>query len=257
VTTRIRAGLARKLARTGSERLRERNEESLQNRRSGVRVPPPLLARMPARRGARAARRIPLRSDPRRGTRIVRFTRARIINARGLLAVKPLVPWLVLVALVGSASSAARIVPAACIGGIGLWDSSSQVLRQWGKPIRKVSSPPDVTWYYKSGSVLLTRWGYPPAPNRVIVLGISTTDRKQRMGSGLGVGSSMSEVRAAYPGVKCARQGACEVGFNGRSIGRANTYVILKNSRVTEVSISLDSSFDDGPLQAPDPRCRR
>jgi hypothetical protein len=62
--------------------------------------------------------------------------------------------------------------------------------------------------------------GYPPAPNKVIVLGISTTDRKQRMRSGREVGSWLSEVRAAYPGVKCARQGSCEVGFSDRSIGR-------------------------------------
>jgi hypothetical protein len=170
---------------------------------------------------------------------------------------KRLVLLLLLVALVGSSSSAARIVPGACIGGIGLWDSSSQVVRQWGKPIRKVSNPPDVTWYYKSGSVLLTRWGYPPAPNKVIVLAVTTTDRKQRMRSGLGVGSSLSEVRSAYPGVKCPRQGLCELGYSGRPFGRAYPYVTLKNSRVTEVSVSLESSYDDGPLQAPDPRCHQ
>lgn len=169
---------------------------------------------------------------------------------------KRLALLLVLVALVGSAPSAARIIPGACIGGIGLWDSSSQVLRQWGKPLRKVSDPYGVRWYYKSGSVLLNQWGYPPAPNKVIVLVITTTDPKQRMRSGLGVGSWVSEVRAAYPTAKCPRQGWCDISFRG-NIGRAYTSVRLKNGRVAEVSVSLDSSYDDGSLQAPDPRCGR
>jgi hypothetical protein len=147
-------------------------------------------------------------------------------------------------------SLSAHVVIDSCIGGVSLWDSSTQVLRQWGNPTRKVKRPPDVWWHYRKGSVLLTPWGR--SSHDWIVLAVTTTDPKQRTRAGIGVGSWLSEVRAAYGPWCFGRQGSCDIG-SGQ--GR-DTYLRFKRGRVVEVSVSLDSSYDDGARRAPDPRCR-
>jgi hypothetical protein len=153
--------------------------------------------------------------------------------------------------LVLTHSSAARVVPDACIGGIGLWDNSVTVLEERGPPIRKRHVRPDVWWVYRQGSVLLTPWRASRDPRDLIVLVIRTRDRSERLPTGIGVGSWFSEVRARYP--QCPRHGSCDVGG---SIDR-ETVLELDRSRVSRVSVGLDSGFDDGPRQPPDPRCRR
>ena len=155
-----------------------------------------------------------------------------------------------LLALIVPSEIPARIVPDACIGRIGLWDSGAEVLRQLGKPIRKERRPPDTWWHYRTGSVLLTPWSTKSRTD-LIVLAVSTRDRDERMPSGIGVGSSISEVRAA--GFKwCDRSGSCDVGQRDNR----STTLRLRNGRVVEVSISLYSDYDDGSRRPPDRRCR-
>jgi hypothetical protein len=153
--------------------------------------------------------------------------------------------------LVLASSTSARVVVDACIGGIGLWDNSTRVLREWGEPVRKERVAPDTWWRYRNGSVLLTRWGREPAPNRIIVLAVTTTDPREKTPAGIGPGSKLAEVRAAYPRAACRARGPCDIG---KRRGRFTT-LQLRRGRVTKVTISLESSFDDGRLQAPDRRC--
>jgi hypothetical protein len=148
-------------------------------------------------------------------------------------------------------ATSAHIVLDSCIGGIGLWDSGTQVLRQWGTPIKMTKRAPDVWWHYRKGSVLLTPWGRGTSPDNLIVLAVSTTDPRQRTPAGIGVGSWLSEVRTAY-GPWCTRQGSCDIGKRENR----STSLLFKKGRVVEVSISLYSDFDDGARKPPDPRCR-
>lgn len=145
-------------------------------------------------------------------------------------------------------SIGARIVPDACIGGIGLYDTSTRVLAEWGKPDQKTRTGPEVRWHYKSGSVLLTFDHAAATTSKAIVAGIGTTDPSQRTPSGIGPGSTLRKVKAVYPW--CSRDG-CEI--SGR--GSRTTSVTIKNGRVTEVSIGLYTDYDHARLHL-DPRCR-
>jgi hypothetical protein len=154
--------------------------------------------------------------------------------------------------LVLTPSSVAKVVPDACIAGIGLWDNSATVLRQWGKPVSKLRDGPDVWWDYKHESVLLTPWHGSRKPKDMIVLVIRTTDPRERLPSGIGFGTPAGVARARYP--QCLpQQPTCDIG---KAIDRFTT-LWFSNSRVSRVSVSLESSFDDGPRKRPDPRCRR
>jgi hypothetical protein len=156
-------------------------------------------------------------------------------------------------ALALPASPPATVVFNACVGGIGLWDSSARVLRSWGTPVRKVRMPPDVRWRYPKGSVLLTRWGYPPTPNKIIVLAITTTDPRHRTAAGIGVGSRPAALLAKH-GVRCpVVRGTCETSDGLLR----HTLITIANRRVAEITVTLNSGYDEGNLQQPDPRCRR
>lgn len=172
------------------------------------------------------------------------------MRSRAGRAACPVAFAFVALSLVGSAG--AHIVPGACIGGIGIWDSSTEVRRQWGQPIHRSWPQIDVRWHYRHGFVYMTKWGYDPDPTRVIVLGIKTTDPRERTRSGVGVGSSVSEVLAGV-GLLCPRNGQCDLSSRGGS--RTTTFTV-RNGRVVSVAVWIDTSYDDGGLGQPDPRCR-
>ena len=156
--------------------------------------------------------------------------------------------------LVFPSAMSASVVIDGCIGRIGLWDHPTTVLREWGRPIRttKLASDPSFTvWHYKKGLVLLAPW----RKNRMIVGAIETTDPQERTPAGIGVGSSHTEVVAAYG------RRMCLPNFRWcRLDGDANyrwTKIRLKRGRVATVRISLYSNYVDVGPQVPDPRCRR
>lgn len=151
-------------------------------------------------------------------------------------------------------SALGRVIPNACIAGVGLWDSRERVAREWGLPIRMTAQGPDVAWHYRNGGVLLYRWHRPPAPNRWIVLSITTTDPRERL-NGIGVGSWRSEVHAASLDGCPARAEFCTLAVS-RGESRF-TDVRLKGNRVVSLSVGLSSDFDDGGiLRYADRRCR-
>jgi hypothetical protein len=154
--------------------------------------------------------------------------------------------------LVLTPSSAAKVVPDACIAGIGLWDNSTTVLQRWGKPVSKLRDPPHVWWDYRHESVLLTPWHGSRKPKDMVVRVIRTNDPTERLPSGIGFGTPARVARVRYP--QCLRGlPTCDIG---NATGR-HTTLWFSNGRVSRVSMSLDDRFTDGPRTRPDPRCRR
>ena len=149
------------------------------------------------------------------------------------------------------------VIPNRCLGGIGLWDSRERVAREWGMPIRVSPSTPDVVWHYRDATVLLVRWNNEPTSGRWVVLGISTTDPRERV-FGVGVGSWRSQVHAAVArhGGTCPRGARyCTLVYTERG-GMRETVVRFDRNRVTELNLGTYSDYDDGPLQYVDKRCR-
>ena len=131
-----------------------------------------------------------------------------------------------------AAPAVARVIPNACIAGVGLWDSKERVAREWGLPSRRTPSGPDVIWHYPNRRVLLYRWRRPPAPTRWIVLVVTTTDPRDRLDAGIGVGSWRSEVRAVAEDGCPPRAEFCDVAS---STGQSRaTSVRFRDNRVTE-----------------------
>ncbi len=155
-------------------------------------------------------------------------------------------------ALILPGSIAGRIVPYACIDGIGLWDRSPRVLEEWGKPNRTTQRTNYVTWEYERGEVTFDRW-QEPLVGTLIVAGVRTSDPGQQLPNGIGVGSSITRVRRVYPDMTCSYK-LCDIGGVRRG---AFTSLAFKRGRVSEVDISAESHPIDGQPPSPDPRCRR
>jgi hypothetical protein len=142
------------------------------------------------------------------------------------------------------------IVPDVCIGGIGIYDTSTRVLAQWGKPVRTTRTIGlDVRWHYKSGTVLLTSDHTAATATTLIVLGLTTRDPRERTRAGIGTGSTLRQIKAAYPQALCG-PGWCGIETH---VNRETT-LTLRRGRVVEVSVGLIST-DYNREGRPDPRC--
>ena len=155
--------------------------------------------------------------------------------------------------LVFPSAMSASIVIDGCVGRIGLWDDSTTVLREWGRPIRttQVGTDPSFTvWHYKKGLVRLAPWG-----RYRIVSAIETTDSQERTPAGIGIRSVHSEVVTAYGGRTCPFRRHWRTV--GNPVNNRRTTLHLKRGRVAKVRISLYSNYVDVGPEVPDPRCRR
>jgi hypothetical protein len=132
-----------------------------------------------------------------------------------------------LAAMILAAAATATIKPARGMSGLVLGMTPAQVAAKLGRPVGKSR----------------TRWYYPRVwvgfrGRRVVE--VTTTRSTERLANGLGVDSSESEVRAAFPQAQCAPAGTfrrCRLG-SGAPDSRVTDFMIGRG-RVLQVTIQL------------------
>lgn len=132
-----------------------------------------------------------------------------------------------LAALILVAAATATIKPARGMSGVTLGMTPAQVAAKLGRPVGKSR----------------TRWYYPRVwvgfrGRRVVE--VTTTRSTERLANGLGVDSSESEVRTAFPQAQCGPAGTfrrCRLG-SGAPKTRVTDFTI-GHGRVLQVSILL------------------
>ena len=139
-----------------------------------------------------------------------------------------------LIVLTVPAAAAARIVPQRGIAGAALDMTRAQLQAKLGDPDRKQTRTSDVfgrydTWFYGRTSIDLFHAGAGKAFN------ISTTSRSQKTSTGVGVGSSVAQVKAGVRGVHCDKQ-HCYVGrFDPGQ--KVTDFLLSKTGHVTRVTV--------------------
>jgi hypothetical protein len=139
-----------------------------------------------------------------------------------------------LIALALPASAAARIVPQRGIAGANLDMTQAQVRAKLGKPdkVRHPTSPifgQYTTWFYGGTSVDMFR------NQDGKVFNLSTTSKREKTSTGVGIGSTAAAVKKGVKGARCDQK-HCWVGrFEG---GRKVTdFALSAKGRVTRVTI--------------------
>jgi hypothetical protein len=139
----------------------------------------------------------------------------------------------------GPASAAAAIIPGQGVAGLKLGDSTTRVTAVLGKPVTVEKYKSGQNWLYNANPVDWVTIQVKGASKTV--LGIETSDPKQRTSRGIGVGSSMTALRKAYPGLTC-RRGWLGVRFTSCWIftsvtGRIPTNFVVYGSKVETVDV--------------------
>ena len=139
-----------------------------------------------------------------------------------------------LIALALPATASARIVPQRGIAGANLDMTQAQLFAKLGKPDRTAQPTSPIfgkyrTWFYDGTSVDMFRTG-----DRK-VFNVSTTSKKEKTTTGVGVGSTSAAVMKGVKRVHCDLQ-HCYVGrFEGGE--KVTDFALSKNGRVTRVTI--------------------
>lgn len=138
------------------------------------------------------------------------------------------------IALVLPAAAAARIVPQHGIGGANLDLTQVQVRAKLGKPDKTAHPKSPIfgrytTWFYGATSVDMF------ATQDRKVFNVSTTSKKEKTASGVGVGSTVAAVKKGVKRVQCNKQ-HCWVGqFEGGS--KVTDFQLSTAGRVVRVTI--------------------
>jgi hypothetical protein len=107
-----------------------------------------------------------------------------------------LVPGVMVLAM--AASAQAKIVVGQSIDGVKLGESEAQVMTTLGAPTYKTPEGAETSWGYPK--TLEGRVGFKAGQ----VVGLWTLSKHQKTSKGVGPGSSLAQVKRAYPKAKCS-----------------------------------------------------
>jgi hypothetical protein len=129
-------------------------------------------------------------------------------------------------------SSNAVVIPRS-IGGLSLGERRGDVEATLGKgDVRNLTTKSTTVAYPDWGLTVVYAVGPQPADESVIV--VRTTSKRFQTARGVGVGSSLAEVRRE-PGVRCFGVRTCQIGFQNSSSPGA--VFVLDNGVVVIISI--------------------
>lgn len=140
-----------------------------------------------------------------------------------------------LLALVACASASAVIIPQQSIGGVKIGMSETKVKAKLGEPLRVRSGSNDFGYWrtlvYKNVSVSFQTGSKATS--------VRTTSKSERTARGVGVGSTLAEVRAGLSGETCKREfGIHHCWLGNWDAGRVITEFRLEKNRVSAVRIA-------------------
>lgn len=139
-----------------------------------------------------------------------------------------------LAALAAAQGAGATIVPGTSIAGVKLGMQEARVRAILGEPAKEIRDSTELGDYVELRYPGLRVFLLP----RAGVASVATTRRGERTRSGVGVGSTVDQVRAGVAGVTCQVSGGvglCRLG--GVRRGARGTDLSLRRGRVTEVSV--------------------
>lgn len=139
-------------------------------------------------------------------------------------------------ALVLAAAAGSTIVIGRSIGGVRLGMSQAAVRRTLGRPVRVVHASNEFGTYtefrYRGYTV--------DFQGDVSVTSVSTMLRRERTPSGVGVGSTLGQVRSKVPGVACEGPAAVRHCHVGKLLpGRKVTDFAFHNGVVQRITVGV------------------
>jgi hypothetical protein len=139
-------------------------------------------------------------------------------------------------ALVVAGSAAATIVPQRGIGGVTLGMTKAKVRSIRGAPVKVRIARNDFGPYtvYRYRGLVVTFQG------NAKVTSLETSSRRERTRSGVGVGSTESQVRAGVPRVRCRTESGVRHCSRGAFLpGRRVTDFFFKRGVVSRVNVGF------------------